>query len=86
MEFIEFVLSFSTKEESKKVIAEFDGQNPLYVLFPTALQHFADKICEQQRENCAEMYRQYCGNDYEPSTYEAIRASKQPEINDLKVN
>ena len=56
---------------------------PDYVInvlfFPEALQNFADKICEKQRENClgacpVEMDKRYC-ND--------VQNAEQPKIDEI---
>jgi len=52
--------------------------------FPEALQNFADKICEQQRENCAIIYAEevLSGDGLPILAYNIINA-EQPEIEEL---
>jgi endonuclease III len=48
--------------------------------FRIALQDFADKICEKQRENCADEYCLY--EDIAPFE-RFIREAEQPKITDI---
>jgi len=56
-----------------------------YIFSVDDLQNLADKLCEKQRESCAEIYRKIEGDNYEPSIYEAIRGEtfRQPKIDEL---
>jgi len=52
--------------------------------FEEAMQAFANKLCEKQRENCADLYQIIYRGEYEPSTYEAIKdTAQQPNIYEL---
>ena len=51
--------------------------------FPEALQNFADKICEKQRENCARAANfqcDYCGRE---QNINDIKNSEQPKIEEV---
>ena len=49
--------------------------------FPEALQNFADKICERQREKCAREW-QFAGKD-EITCFDRILNANQPKIEEL---
>ncbi|MDR1544578.1 MAG: hypothetical protein LBS50_09300, partial [Prevotellaceae bacterium] len=72
MELIEFIEKFAPNSRVKfgKLMQEpncrlqYEQMAEIYrKYFPEALQNFADRICEAQRENCADNYfRQDCEN------------------------
>jgi hypothetical protein len=61
-----------------------------YELFPEALQNFAGRVCEKQRENCADAYfRQDYGNSLHDERLsgegneDIFLDSEQPKIEEL---
>ena len=53
-------------------------------LFGEAQQHFANKICEVQRENCADAYIYYDGEDLDyEAVSDVIANAEQPKIEEL---
>ena len=52
--------------------------------FPEALQNFADKICEKQRENCAKSgWEDYVKVNRDDFAWFEIKNAKQPKIEEL---
>ena len=51
--------------------------------FPEALQNYTDKICEKQREICADAYRKYCGIIESIMIREEILYAEQPNTKEL---
>jgi hypothetical protein len=52
--------------------------------FPEAIQNFADRICEKQREICAEYYSNNVPYEQKENwMYNNILESKQPKIDEL---
>ena len=57
--------------------------------FPEALQNFADKICDAQRDNCCEAFEnsRYEWNDFDnddmQESYYQITKAEQPKIEEL---
>ena len=58
--------------------AELFAQNDL---FPEALQHFADKICEKQIQFCAEVV--LANTDWEIDDCDILYAANNPNIDEL---
>ena len=53
--------------------------------FPEALQNFADKLCERQREDCAECYSN-AFEDFDASVYVHLCDAPQPTIEEILGN
>jgi len=51
--------------------------------FPEALQNFADRICEKQRENCVNIASPLKYNGIMGVNYDSIRNAKQPKIEEI---
>ena len=67
---------------------EFIEKSFVEKYFPEALQNFADKICEKQRENCYELseidYGSWDGwGDIPKLNKESVMRAKQPKIDEL---
>jgi hypothetical protein len=55
-----------------------------YELFPEALQNFADRVCEKQREICAGYYFDNIPYEYHENwMYNGILEAEQPKIEEL---
>ena len=79
----QFTIDF-IRETGLKVtpIQHCDTFNSKY--FPEALQNYTDRICEKQRENCADEYDDYKGKFENWVSFKFnIKKAKQPKIEEL---
>jgi len=98
MELNEFLEKFLPDYESKKIIVMFDlaykfplndHQRAFLILsmftkyFTEIIQNFADKLCEKQREICAESFIEAPLMLLEEYCYNGILNAKQPKIDEL---
>ena len=77
-EFLErFVPDFKERTKGLNIMGQIR-------LFPEALQNFADKICEEQCEICANIYQENLGHTQPDNyLYNAILCAEQPDIEEL---
>ena len=90
MELQEFIEAFLPDYKRKKKNFRFKGVSFSDKYFPEALQNFADRICQKQRENCVDYYnnigidyKKHWTKDIEPTARQLlflIINAKQPEI------
>jgi hypothetical protein len=91
MSITEFLQNFLPDCASRKraLSAKYPGLNPegidsmMIMYFPEALQNFADRICEKQRDNCKIAYQQFADNYVEFAQRWISVDEELPEIGQL---
>jgi hypothetical protein len=79
------------REKIEEVMSKKDETTRIYchhlfqaMLFPEALQNFADRICEEQRKLCADLYNEEIGyKEPDNNIYNRILEYEQPKIDEL---
>jgi len=81
MELNEFLEKFLPENIKDIVFGESNcSGDDLIDYFPEALQNFAYKLCEKQRNNCLDAWLNTVGSYYIPNN---IKKAKQPKIEEL---